>query len=109
MASTQITVENRTDIRIYALLTWAGGHIGGVEIQPRPGGAGPGPSGNIPCEYVWYDLQILDPSKGFTRDVTGVVGGHGMPGAEKSKQARGGTSWIFERTEKQEYRLSEHP
>jgi hypothetical protein len=115
MASTQITVVNRTDIAIYALLTWAGGHIGGVDIPAaqtpptRPGAEGTGhhresyPSGNVPCEYVWYDFSIIDKRYGLTRDMTGVVGGHTLA----QKQARGSTSWTFERTE-QGYRLVEH-
>jgi hypothetical protein len=113
MASTKITVENRTDIPIYALLTWAGGHIGGVNIPAaqtppkRPGAEGTGhhresyPSGNIPCEYVWYDFSILDPRQGLTRDMTGVIGGHTLA----KNQARGSTSWIFELTAEQGYRL----
>lgn len=113
MASTQITVENRTDIPIYALLTWAGGHIGGVVIQalqapPRPGGTGHRrpESGSIPCEYVWYDLSILDDRDGKTRDMTGVVGGTTLV----KKQARGNTSWIFQPPQpgEQGYQLVEH-
>jgi hypothetical protein len=118
MASTKITVENRTDITIYALLTWAGGHVGGAEIPAaqappsRPGAEGTGhhrnfPSGNIPCEYVWYDFWILDPRQGLIRDgeVGGVVGG---PNPLVKKQARGSTSWIFERHPKEQgYRLVE--
>jgi len=95
MASTQITVENRTDIPIHALLTWAGGHIGMVDIEPKPG-AGPPPSGSIPCEYVLYDLWIIDQRYGsLTRDITGVVGGTALV----KKQAGGGTSWVFDGTE----------
>jgi hypothetical protein len=115
VASTQITVENRTYISIYALLTWAGGHIGGVRIQatqhtedePRlaEGSGNIGyPSGSIPCEYVWYDLQVLDLNNGgLTRDgVTGrVVGGT----AFAQRQARGNSWWIFEDTPEQGYRL----
>lgn len=53
MASTQITVENLTLSPIYALLTWAGGHIGGVVIQgpetppSRPGAEGTGYPGRL--------------------------------------------------------------
>jgi hypothetical protein len=116
MASTQITVENRTDIPISALLTWAGGHIGMADIQAAPtpegGGGGPRtghhrpayPSGSIPCEYVYYDLLILDrrPGSALIRDVTGVIGGTTLV----QKQARGSTSLIFERTGEQGYRLT---
>jgi len=113
MASTQITVENLTLIPIYALLTWAGGHIGGVNIQGpkapprRPGAEGTGhhredfQSASIPCEYVWYDLAILDPN-GLISDPTGVVGGRTLA----QTQARGSTSWIFEPAG-QGYRLRE--
>jgi hypothetical protein len=113
MASTQITVENWTDIPIYALLTFAGGHIGLADIQAsqkpptRPGAEGTGhhresyPSGAIPCEYVYYDLWILDHRYGLRSDVTGVVGGTDLV---PKKQARGGSSWRFEGTE-QGYRL----
>ena len=84
MASTKITVENRTAIPIYALLTFAGAHVGGADIPavpaptPRPGAEGTGhhrdfPSRNIPCEYVWYDFWVLDPRQGLTHD--GVAGG----------------------------------
>jgi len=114
MASTQITVENRTAIPIYALLTWAGGHIGGANIPaipaptPRPGAEGTGrhrdfQSASIPCEYVWYDFWIIDPAKGLTRDGGSVVGGHTLA----KKQARGSTSWYFEGTEAEGYRLVE--
>jgi hypothetical protein len=114
MASTKITVENRTAIPVYALLTWAGGHIGGTDIPAvpapprRPGAEGTGhhrdfPSGNIPCEYVWYDFWVLDPSQGLTRDGGSVVGGHTLA----KKQARGSTSWIFEGTKEHGYRLVE--
>jgi hypothetical protein len=116
MASTKITVENRTAIPIYALLTFAGAHVGGAEIPPvaaptpRPGAEGTGyhrdfQSGNIPCEYVWYDFWILDPRQSFIRDGTvgGVVGGHTLA----KRQARGSTSWFFEGTEKSGYRLGE--
>ena len=115
MASTQITVENRTDIPIYALLTWAGDTSAGWRSKPhshrrRPRGRGGTghhrvtyPSGNIPCEYVWYDFWILDNRYGLTRDgeVGGVIGGTTL----EKKQARGSTSWIFERTGEQGYRL----
>jgi len=112
MASTQITVENRTAIPIYALLTWAGGHVGGANIPaipaptPRPGAEGTGrhrdfQSASIPCEYVWYDFWIIDPAKGLTRDGGSVVGGHTLA----KKQARGSTSWFFEGTEAEGYRL----
>jgi hypothetical protein len=43
MASTKITVENPTAIPIYALLIFAGAHVGGADIPavpaptPRPG------------------------------------------------------------------------
>ena len=115
MASTQITVENLTLIPIYALLTWAGGHIGGVRIQGpktppgRTGAEGTGyhredfQSASIPCEYVWYDFWIIDPAKGLTRDGGRVVGGHTLA----KKQARGSTSWFFEGTEAHGYRLVE--
>ena len=117
MASTKITVENRTAIPIYALLTFAGAHVGGADIPAvqtptkRPGAEGTGqhresfPSGNIPCEYVWYDFWIIDPARGLTRDgqVGGVVGGHTLA----KNQARGSTSWSFEGTEAQGYRLVE--
>ena len=104
--------------RLSALLTWAGGHIGMVDIQAArapEGGGGPrtgherppsGTSGTIPCEYVWYDLWIIDKRYGsLTRDMTGVVGGTALV----KKQARGSTSWIFEGTGEQGYRLDEHP
>jgi hypothetical protein len=112
MSSTQITVDNLTDVRIYALLTFAGGHIGGVYIDgaitppTRPGAEGTGhhresyQSGNVPCEYVWYDLAILDPNS-MTSDMTGVVGGTTLA----KKQARGSTSWAFERAGEQGYQL----
>jgi hypothetical protein len=116
MASTKITVENRTAIPIYALLTFAGAHVGGADIPavaaptPRPGAEGTGhhrdfPSRNIPCEYVWYDFWVLDPRQGLTRDgvAGGVVGGHTLA----KKQARGSTSWIFEGTKEHGYRLVE--
>src|SRR5262245_46501174 len=117
MASTQITVENRTDFSIYALLSWAYAHVGGVHIQERPGGVGgPAPSGSIPCEYVSYDLWILDPRLGLTHDMTGSGGRVIPPNNEKSpsvmalfKGARGSTSWIFEGTKEQGYRLYERP
>jgi hypothetical protein len=114
MSSTQITVENQTDIPIYALLTWAGGHVGGVVINAaekpptRPGAEGTGAhresysSAQVGCEYVYYDFAILDDREGKTRDVTGVVGGTTLA----KKQARGSTSWIFKRTE-QGYQLVE--
>ena len=48
MASTKITVENRTAIPIYALLTFAGAHVGGAsrmhgtfQICRAPGRSGP--------------------------------------------------------------------
>jgi hypothetical protein len=106
MSATQITVENRTDIRIYALLTWAEGHIGGVYIEPRPGGEGSGPSGKIPCEWVYYDLSIIEPGT-EVRDavVGGVVGGHKF--AEWTR-VRGGDSYIFQRSG-EVYRLDKHP
>jgi hypothetical protein len=96
MSATQITVENRTDVPIYALLTWAGGHVGGVVIQPARDTYS---SGNIPCEYVYYDFSILDNRYGLTRDgeIGGVVGGTTLA----KKQARGSTSWIFQRTGEQ--------
>jgi hypothetical protein len=102
VSSTQITVENRTDVPIYALLLWAGGHIGGVVVQPAAGATYS--SGNIPCEYVWYDFSILDNRYGLTRDgvVGGVVGGTTLA----KKQARGSTSWIFQRSGEQ-YELVE--
>ena len=110
MSSTQITVENQTDIPIYALLTWAGGHVGGAVINARPptrpGAEGTGrerySSAQVGCEYVYYDFAILDDREGKTRDVTGVVGGTTLA----KKQARGSTSWIFKRTE-QGYQLVE--
>jgi hypothetical protein len=113
MASTQITVENWTDVPIYALLTFGGGHIGLADIQAsqkpptRSGAEGTGhhretyPSGAIPCEYVYYDPWILDHRYGLTRDGTGVVGGTTLV----QKQARGGSSWRFEGTGEQGYRL----
>jgi hypothetical protein len=103
VSSTQITVENRTDVPIYALLLWAGGHIGGVVVQPAAGATYS--SGNIPCEYVWYDFWVLDPRQGLTRDGEvggGVIGGHTLA----KKQARGSTSWIFQRSGEQ-YELVE--
>ena len=117
MASTQITVENRSPIPINVKLTWADGFIGQVDIEAArtpEGGGGPrtghqrpasGTSGNIPCEYVWYDFWIIDPARGLTRDgqVGGVVGGHTLA----KKQARGSTSWYFEGTETEGYRLVE--
>jgi hypothetical protein len=114
MASTQITVENLTLIPIYALVTWAGGHIGGVRIQGpktparRPGAEGTGydradfQSGSIPCEWVWYDLKVLDPN-GLRSDGTGVVGGYTFA----QRQTRGGTSWIFEPAPLGGYQLRE--
>ena len=66
MASTQVTVENLTLIPIYAVLTWGAEHIGDVVIQaPSPDAdgmydRGDFKSGSIPCEYVWYDLKVLD-------------------------------------------------
>ena len=90
MASTQVTVENLTLIPIYAVLTWGAEHIGDVVIQaPSPDADGmydreDFKSGSIPCEYVWYDLKVLD------ADRTNVSY------TFLQKQVKGGTSWIFE-------------
>jgi hypothetical protein len=100
MASTQITVENLTLIPIYVLLTWAGEHIGGVTIQaPSPGEDGTYDredfkSGSIPCEYVWYDLKVLDAPIVWANTFA-------------QKRARGGTSWIFEPVPLGGYQLRE--
>jgi hypothetical protein len=97
MASTQVTVENLTLIPIYVLLTWGGSqiaegrHIGDVVIQaPSPDADGmydraDFKSGSIPCEYVWYDLKVLDADRSNNISFTFV-----------EKQVKGGTSWIFE-------------
>jgi hypothetical protein len=101
MASTQITVENLTLIPIYVLLTWAGRHIGEVVIQtPSPGADGmydreDFKSGSIPCEYVWYDLKVLDADRTVV-SYTFV-----------EKRVRGGTSWIFEPAALGGYQLRE--
>ena len=52
VASTQLTVTNNSDIPVKAVLVWGFSTIGTADI-----GTG-GQSGNIPCEYVWYDLRI---------------------------------------------------
>jgi hypothetical protein len=102
MASTQITVENRTLILIKVAVLWGDKnipiHVGSVDIQPRPEVKAPAPSGNIPCEYVWYDLKITDSSGRLLSE----------------KQVKGGTSWIFEGASldpygPNRYRLWEHP
>jgi hypothetical protein len=115
MASTQITVENRSPIPINVKLTWADGFIGQVDIeaaQTPEGGGGPrtghqrppsGTSGNIPCEYVWYDLRIytLEAGRGWREAPNALAKSRSLV----EKQARGGSSWIFDGTAEQGYRL----
>ena len=57
MASTSVNIHNNSDKAIHAKLLWAASLIGEVRIQPRS-------SGQIGCEYVWYDLFILDNNDG---------------------------------------------
>jgi hypothetical protein len=81
MALTQITVENHSHFPIKFKLIWGLSEIGSVDIEPAPRVKAPPPSGNIPCEYVWYDLIISDKS-GTSRIL------------EKSG-VYGGTSWVW--------------
>jgi hypothetical protein len=84
MASTQLSVTNNSDIPIKARLIWGASEIGSADIQPRA-------SGNIGCEWVWYDLRIIN--NNINTEIAMQNGVYGE------------SSWIFAGTTTQGYQL----
>jgi hypothetical protein len=96
VASTSITVENRSDIPITAKLTWGLSDVGSVGIPANNWEQkGPSPTNSIPCEYVWYDLRILNNDNGREALFKTAI--------------RGGTSWFFDGNATDGYQLWERP
>jgi hypothetical protein len=92
MASTNlyVTVTNNSDIPIRARLIWAKSEIGSSNIDPTK-------SGNIGCEWKWYDLRIMNRNnmdvEGFYEEVAIQTGVYGE------------SSWSFAGTTTQGYQL----
>jgi hypothetical protein len=96
VASTSITVENRSDIPITAKLTWGFSDVGSVGIPANNWEQkGPSPTNSIPCEYVWYDLRISNNNNGIE--------------VLMQKAIKGGTSWFFDGNATDGYHLWERP
>jgi hypothetical protein len=79
MASTAITIQNRTDVEILAKVTWGYSDVNSAVIQPNE-------DGQIGDEYVWYDVAVYNAATaGRLAYKTGVYGNstltfQGIPG-----------------------------
>jgi hypothetical protein len=68
MSSTHMTMNNQSDVKILAKVTWGYSDVSSAAIDPNQ-------SGNLDDEYVWYDVSVYNYlTNGRLAYKTGVYG-----------------------------------